>query len=302
MAICAPGIMACGGSSPMLAADVAGHRISSTQVTELARELPRRQTSLPIVPCVRAGHLALCQSAKTSSLKHAVTWLIMVAWLDRQATAVSRGGQARPLSGWRAAQLVTFGTGSYALRLARDELTDLEIIEAAAEARVRVSLAAFYHRNTALFLVPELRDAVSVRTLTLAAAREAKREILAGDPFAQVVRRISVDPRAKKDGGVVLNISRRQEAPPLGREVFDAKLHELVGPVRSELKYYYVFEITRIHPPKHITVARYISRHLGVGRERELRRLVNAWRTGVPASTTCRDGYVVAACGRQKLA
>jgi foldase protein PrsA len=156
------------------------------------------------------------------------------------------------------------------------------------------AVAKYYAAYKQRFTLPERRDIQAIMTHTEARVKRAKREIEAGKSFMSVADRLNQQP---SEGGVHIGLARRGDKR-YERDFFAAPAHVLVGPVKEIL--YYIFEVTRIVPPKQQTLTQVkdaVRRQLLAGRERHLLTdLVTSIERKWLAKTICRPGYVARQC------
>lgn len=163
-----------------------------------------------------------------------------------------------------------------------------------AEQRItHAQIAKYYRQHRARFVVPEEREFMILQNGSRSVVVRAKREVEAGMRFLDIAKRVSIDEEAPNG---VQRLKRGEEEPEFVAHVFAATLHKLVGPIRQGVDYY-MFELTRITPPRQRTLgeAETTIRRLLV--ERKPDEAVVGTRAGWKARTSCRPGYVVSLCG-----
>jgi foldase protein PrsA len=152
-------------------------------------------------------------------------------------------------------------------------------------------IAAYYERHSERFAVPESRTLLNTNRKSAAAAEQVKREVAGGKSFATLALPETVQ----------LSHTLRAFRPKSHLEVvmLEAKPHVLIGPVRRRVDYF-VFEVEKIVPAGHLTLAQAGATIrgdlMGARRRQALAKAVHAWRTAWAARTDCRRGYVVQKC------
>ena len=153
-------------------------------------------------------------------------------------------------------------------------------------------IAQYYDKNWRHYVLPERRQVEVIATFKEATAEKAKREVQSGKSFLSVLKRVSIYPEDPE--GLPYWPKEKQ----FHKHVFAARLHVLTGPVHQIL--YYVFEVTKVTPPRRLTLAQTetsIRQRLGVRRQRRARtHLIEALDKKWTAKTDCRAGYVVPRC------
>jgi hypothetical protein len=227
-----------------------------------------------------------CKRRYTSLEQRVMASLIGSAWLRGEAVErhlpQSNGGVL---------------TGSQTRALTREVIGS---VLSDSRAGARAQAVRYYQENKSRFDAPEQRDAEVVRTKTLTASMQAAKAIRAGDPFALVAARDSVDAAGKENGGLVHGIVLSQEDPPLKRAVFKASLHVLTGPVQLEPGRFYLFEIVGIRPARHVSLARIEAALMPKLERRALAKFSAEWAAKWTAMTSCSSGFVVAGCRQYK--
>jgi PPIC-type PPIASE domain len=249
------------------------------------------------MPSVACGSGSVGTSAgRADALEFLITTTWLAKLLDDLGVRPSAGGGES-----NAGQLASV-LRAHAPAASVVELNQRLLASVAARLRRRVNaiahrqMVAYYGQNAADFVGPEERDAEVIRTTTLPTADKAKREIEAGDRFAEVAARVTVDATGKTNGGLVPAIVRSQEDPPLAKAVFSARLHALTGPVMLEPHRYYLFRIKTIRPARDTTLEEFEASALGRYLRAAMARLASEWIAKLTASTHCRKGYVVEGC------
>src|SRR3954468_1412815 len=112
---------------------------------------------------------------------------------------------------------------------------------------------AYYDKNKSRFAQPERRDLLVVLTKTQAKAEQAKAAIQAGQSFASVAKKYSIDQASKAQGGKLAGVAKGQQEKALDTAVFSAKKGKLVGPVKTQFGYY-VFKVNKVMPASQQTL------------------------------------------------
>jgi parvulin-like peptidyl-prolyl isomerase len=166
-------------------------------------------------------------------------------------------------------------------------------------------LEAYYAQHKQSYAVPLERDLHIIRFASNAAARKALGELRAGKSFASVVKEAPSDqPLGAKDG-LLLGLSREAfKETTLADAIFRAKPGTLLGPVEISLGSY-VFEVTRIHPPRQRTFAEVRAELRKVLPEllhkQTLAAATAAFKRKWIARTSCHAGWVVQNCREYKI-
>ena len=158
-----------------------------------------------------------------------------------------------------------------------------------------------YYRHTTVASggLPEKRDVSLVLTKNRKDAEEAKKEIESGKSFASVAKARSVDAGSKDEGGYVPAIRKGLEPQPFDAALFKAKMHALIGPIKTP-NGYYVFQVEKIKPAylPSLKVAESAIKQL-LTHER-LKSAVAEFETAYTnkwkAKTECGPEYMVAQC------
>ena len=168
----------------------------------------------------------------------------------------------------------------------KDKATDAEV-------------AAYFKKNKKNYAQPEQRSMLIVMTKTKAKADAAKAALAAGQPWAAVAKKYSIDVASKSTGGKLENVAEGQQEPTLDKATFKAKKNVLVGPVKTQFGYY-VFKITKVTPAvqqdlkdvkdavKQAVISEKQSKAMGAF----TKEFEKKWK----ARTECRKGYVIEQC------
>jgi len=191
--------------------------------------------------------------------------------------------------------------------------TRVELLDEAIRTRLKEKVgaftpgrvAAYYNAHRASYSEPETRDLHIVRVETLAAARKVRNEIASGSSFADVAASVHVPQPIFSKNGLVQGLKQHAYSqPPLNDAIFAAKPGELSRPIHITLGYY-VFELTKIHPPRvkplsavSAKIKRDVSKSL---QERALAAFISRWREHWSAQTVCAPGFIVRRCRQYKV-
>ncbi len=162
----------------------------------------------------------------------------------------------------------------------------------------------YYQQHKASYALPEQRDLHIIRTASQAAARKALGEIRSGRSFSSIAKQITIPQPIGTKNALLLALAPKGFSEPLLAEaIFKARPKVLSGPIKISLGYY-VFEVTRIHPPHRRTLAEVrgtLERRLPeLLRNQTLSGFVTTFRRKWTARTDCRAGYVVENCRQYK--
>jgi PPIC-type PPIASE domain len=165
-------------------------------------------------------------------------------------------------------------------------------------------VAHYYAAHRAQFVNPPVRDTLMVVTHSLARALKARAALGAGQRWAAVAKRYSVDSSALIGGAFA--VVGGEQSPALERAVFTAERGRTVGPVKAPpaagapVATYYLFEVTGARPgsPQLVSeVAAQIKQTLTQQlQQRSWAAFSGAYDKRWTARTLCAPGYVVAEC------
>jgi foldase protein PrsA len=163
----------------------------------------------------------------------------------------------------------------------------------------RAEIDRHYQAHRARYAVPEQRDVQAVEVSTRADAEAARKALDAGEGWAVVARRWSIDRTTNRRGGRLVGVQRGLRGPGFDRAVFSAHKGVLSGPVRTPLGFG-IFKVTAINRAHRRTLAQArpsIRRLLTRQRRDEvwarfLRDFSKRWR----ARTQCAKELAVSDC------
>ena len=101
-------------------------------------------------------------------------------------------------------------------------------------------IIAYYEEYSEHFQAPARVRFRHIMTETRGQALEARKRVLAGEPFPEVAREVSVDAQTKAAGGLTKSVPMGRGLPRLGmdeafiEQLFDWKVGEVTEPLRSE--------------------------------------------------------------------
>jgi foldase protein PrsA len=211
-----------------------------------------------------------CQAAYTGALTPVMAFLITTDWFEGEAAAegikVSTATVRAQLSQDEAAT-VAQGTTPTAAALeqylaaigetSQDELYRIrgQVLStklgakalAAAPKATPAEIATYYKANSYLFDKPETRDLRVVLVAKLATARRVIALLKTGTRFAKLARELSIDPKTKSRGGLLVGQAETASSLPtnLAAAVFKAPVGSLEGPIKTS-RGYEVFRVQKI--------------------------------------------------------
>jgi parvulin-like peptidyl-prolyl isomerase len=144
----------------------------------------------------------------------------------------------------------------------------------------------------------DVRVAVSEDKKEIEAAQKALEADHSKKGWEEATKKYS--PTTEADAGLQKEISEEFLQEPLKKDIFDAKIGELVGPVKQE-KSYLLLEVVKTHP-EHVEpfakVKTTIASTLGQEKEGEFfASWVKGFESKWTAASYCASGYEVAQCG-----
>jgi foldase protein PrsA len=160
-------------------------------------------------------------------------------------------------------------------------------------------IQSYYQKHISQFGTPETRDIRIVLTKTPAQAKAAEHALKSGKSWSKVAKQYSIDPTSKKNGGLLVGVTRGQQDAALDKAAFSAPLNQLIGPVHGQFGYY-VFEVTKITKSKQQSLAQatpLIRQTLQGQQQTNAQAAVDKvagshWRS----QTSCRSAYAMADC------
>jgi foldase protein PrsA len=184
-----------------------------------------------------------------------------------------------------------------------NEKIQQHILKAGKVSVSQAQIEKYYNANKAQFASKETRDIRVILTKTAAAARAAKREVESGKEFASVAKRVSIETSSRAKGGLLLGVTKEQNAPELDNAAFAARKGVLGGPIKTILGYY-IYEVVATKAVSQQTMAQArpaIKAQLSSVQEQALvKKFGEEFKTRWTARTECLAGYVVPECKEYK--
>ncbi len=160
-------------------------------------------------------------------------------------------------------------------------------------------VADFYKKNKARLGTPLTRDLRVVLTRDQATADKAKAALQGGQSWATVVKKYSIDPATKANGGVLSGLSKGQQEKAFDDAIFAAPKGRLQGPVKTQFGYY-VFQVQKETPASQQTLKQAtpaIKQQLDAQNKQKADDQFNTQlRKKWKAQTNCKDGFVMTQC------
>jgi PPIC-type PPIASE domain len=165
-------------------------------------------------------------------------------------------------------------------------------------------VAGYYATHRSQLVNPAVRDTLMVVTHDRASALRARAALAAGQPWAAVAKRSSIDSSAL-NGGAYAVVDGIQ-SPALVHAVFTARHGQIAGPVRAtpaaqpNVSDYYLFKVTGGHPASPQPLAQVTAQIRQTlteqQRPRALAAFTRAYELRWRSRTLCAPGYLVAEC------
>lgn len=164
-------------------------------------------------------------------------------------------------------------------------------------------ITKYYNENKARYGTPEKRNVRIILTKTEAAASAAKKEVEASKNFAEVAKKVSIDPTSKANGGLLTEVVKGEEEKALSEAIFSAGKGVLGGPVKTPFGYY-VYEVVSITTGSQQSLSQVKStikqQLIATNQQKALSSFVKDFKKKWQAKTECRSGYVVQDCNGYK--
>jgi foldase protein PrsA len=161
------------------------------------------------------------------------------------------------------------------------------------------AISTYYNKNKSKFAQPEKRDLKIVLTKTEAQAKAAKAKLDAGQSFATVAKKYSIDQGTKDNGGLLAAVPKGQQEKALDDATFKADKGKIEGPVKTQFGYY-VFEVAKITPGSQQTLdqSKASIKQLLVSQQQQnkLNAFVKTFQKKWKDRTDCRKGYATSDC------
>jgi foldase protein PrsA len=157
----------------------------------------------------------------------------------------------------------------------------------------------FYNKNRSRLGTPLTRDLRVVLTRDKATADKAKSALQGGAGWKAVVKKYSIDPATKANGGVLSGLSKGQQEKAFEDAIFSAPKGKLEGPVKTQFGYY-VFQVQKETPATQQTLkqaAPAIRQQLDAQNKQKADDAFNTeLRKTWKARTNCREGFIMTQC------
>jgi foldase protein PrsA len=167
----------------------------------------------------------------------------------------------------------------------------------------QAQIQAYYNAHSSQFGTQEKRNIRIVLTQTQSEANAAKAALSSGQSWDVVAKKYSTDPTTKDIGGQLTGVTEGQEDQALDTAAFAAPLNKLLGPVKGQFGYY-VFEVTKITPATHQTLAQVTSQiksQLTSTAQTDAQNAVDAQaKKDWQSQTKCRAQYAMSDCAGYK--
>ena len=161
------------------------------------------------------------------------------------------------------------------------------------------AVSAYFKAHASEFGTPETRDIHLVRTKTKAEAQAALNALKSGQSWDTVAKKYSEDATAKKNGGLLANVTANQEEAAVNTAIFASPVNKLVGPIKG-LFGSYVLQVTKITAATHETLAKAsktIKSLLSNQEQQSAATKLTAYsKKNWKSKTTCRSTYSVTDC------
>jgi foldase protein PrsA len=165
------------------------------------------------------------------------------------------------------------------------------------------AISAYFTAHASQFGTPETRDIHLVRTKTQAQAQAALKALKSGQSWNTVASKYAEDASAKKDGGLLSNVTANQEEAAVNTAVFSSPVNKLVGPIKGIFGWY-ALEVTKVTAATHESLAKAtktIKSLLTSQEQQAASTKVNAYsKKNWKSKTTCRTTYSVTDCNGYK--
>jgi foldase protein PrsA len=161
------------------------------------------------------------------------------------------------------------------------------------------AVQTFYNKNRSRLGTPLTRDLRVVLTRDKATADKAKSALQGGAGWKSVVKKYSIDPATKANGGVLSGLSKGQQEKTFEDAVFSAPKGKLEGPIKTQFGYY-VFQVQKETPATQQTLkqaAPAIRQQLDAQNKQKADDAFNTeLRKTWKARTNCREGFIMTQC------
>jgi parvulin-like peptidyl-prolyl isomerase len=160
---------------------------------------------------------------------------------------------------------------------------------------------AYYRKNHSQFVTPETVNLHLIETASASTAATVKSKLAAGQSYATLAKKYSIDPTTKKAGGEEAGVRPGQLTTQLNAAVFKAKVGVLTGPIKTPFGYY-IFTVDSTTKPatQSLKTATPIIKATIQGKNEQAanNKLNNELKTKWVGLTKCASGYEVTGyCG-----
>ena len=260
---------------------------------------------------------AACKQQYDSLKSEVVSFLVRATWLDQEAAkqkvTVSDKDVQKSIDDIKKQQFPQ--AGAYEKFLAKSGLTNADVLfqqrsqllqqkitAKVTKGKDKVTdpqIAAYYNKNKGKFAQPERRDLRIVLTKTAAEAKKAKKALESGQSFSTVAKKYSIDQTSKANGGKLPGVAKGQQEKAFDTAIFNAKLNQLTGPVKTQFGYY-IFKVAKITAAKQQSLDQSkasIKQILSSGgSQKALQQFGKDYSKRYKAKTDCKKAYAVPDC------
>ena len=164
-------------------------------------------------------------------------------------------------------------------------------------------IAAYYAAHKSQYGSPQTRNLRIVLTKTAAQAAAAQKALKSGQNWPAVVKKYTIDPTTKNNGGLLTGVTQGQQDAALSKAAFSAPVNKLMGPVKGQYGYY-VFEVIKITPATQKSLAQssaLIKQTLSQEAQTQAQAAVDSHaKKDWLKQTSCRSLYAMADCSGYK--
>ena len=162
-------------------------------------------------------------------------------------------------------------------------------------------LAAFEARHAADLMEPERRDLLIVVTANRTQAQTALRRLRAGESFARVAAKYSIEPASRAAGARHPGYRAGQVGEQaIDQAISSARVGALEGPLHDSRGYFWVFRVTRVIPPLPLPASQARAKALAALNAQRSSRLLKPFRAQLHARwklrTTCVRAFASTDC------
>lgn len=174
-----------------------------------------------------------------------------------------------------------------------------ELIKRVTKKVTAAEIAAYYEAHKSQFGTPASRNIRIVRTNGKAAAEQALAALQAGQSWAAVAAKYSVDAATKASGGLLQDVTNGEEEHALNQVAFSSPLNKLQGPVHGTFGWY-VVEVIKITKGTQQslalatpTIKQLLTSQSGTAANTKVN---NISKQNWGSQTFCRSAYAMADC------